>query len=266
MDNNYNADQTPVKASRNGLGTVGMVLGITALVTVAFFIGGLIGIIGLILSAIGLTRKNCPHGPAIVGIVLNALSILIVFGMLTSSGDSDSKNINSNELTPQTVTSSEAPNVNELTPQTATPTEAPNSNELTPQTATPTKSPDSDDIIDVDISNCHIKYLRHELTKNRSGEACLAIYYEFTNNSGESDAFGYTISDNAYQDGVELERSIFNSNDEDNNLYTKIRPGTTITVCSTFILKNNVSNVELEIDEWISFDNDVEDLMLLSLN
>lgn len=123
----------------------------------------------------------------------------------------------------------------------------------------------SDKIIDVDISKCHVKYLRHEIVENMVGEKCIAIYYEFTNNSKDSKAFDFTISDKAFQNGIELDISLFHVSDESKDGSNEIKPGVTITVCSGFVLRDEESDVELEVEEWISFSSKPKDSMVLSI-
>lgn len=70
---------------QNGLGIAGMILGIIAVVTSCFVLGGLFGTIGLILSIIALTNKNKKKGMAITGIILNIIGIAIAMAVLISS-------------------------------------------------------------------------------------------------------------------------------------------------------------------------------------
>lgn len=131
----------------------------------------------------------------------------------------------------------------------------------------PSKSDNAlaDDIIDVDINKCHVKYLRHEIVENMAGAKCVAVYYEFTNNSDDNKAFYVTIADKAFQDGVELESSLFHVSDESHDSSAEIRPGVTITVCEAYVLRNEESDVELEVREWISLKDDPTDKMLVSI-
>ena len=73
------------KKKQNGLGIAGMILGIIAVVTSCFVLGGLFGTIGLILSIIALTNKNKKKGMAITGIILNIIGIAIAMAVLISS-------------------------------------------------------------------------------------------------------------------------------------------------------------------------------------
>lgn len=71
----------PSSSPRNGLGVAALVLGIIALVTSFFLLGGLIGLVAVILGIVGLVRVRRGQannsGMAIAGIVTGALAILI---------------------------------------------------------------------------------------------------------------------------------------------------------------------------------------------
>ena len=64
-------------------GIAGMVLGVISVVfSIAFFpsiIGGITGIIGLVLSNIGVIQKDKKSGMAIIGLILNLISVIILF-------------------------------------------------------------------------------------------------------------------------------------------------------------------------------------------
>lgn len=76
--NNFNQPQ-PQKI--NGLGIVGMIIGIIALLSSVIIIGGLIGVIGFILSVIAITQTNRKKGTAIAGIILNLFAVIVVIFM-----------------------------------------------------------------------------------------------------------------------------------------------------------------------------------------
>lgn len=138
--------------------------------------------------------------------------------------------------------------------------------EMTPQKTTKTVSPLDDDVIDVDISNCNVRYLRHEILNNLAGDKCIAVYYEFTNNSDSDKAFYVTVTDKAFQDGVELKSSIFHVNEESHDSSAEIKPGVTVTICSGFVLRNDYTDVEIEVEPWINFSKNVYDKMVLSIS
>ena len=108
-----------------------------------------------------------------------------------------------------------------------------------------------------------VKYLRHEISENAAGDDVLIIYYEFTNNSKDNAAFDYSFSDKCFQNGVELEESIFHANDETKNSDKEIQPGTTLEVASAFMLGDSMDTVTLEIEPWVSFTD--KKLMTLKL-
>lgn len=125
-------------------------------------------------------------------------------------------------------------------------------------------SPLDDDIIDVDINGCHVTYEGHEVVQNMAGDLCVAVYYQFTNNTSENQEFDLTVSDKAFQNGVELEQSVFHVNDESKLSVMEIQPGVSLTVCSGFVLRDE-SDVELQIFPWISYDSAPSDAMLMSV-
>lgn len=168
-------------------------------------------------------------------IILAVIAIFFFFAAIGGSEDSDSE---STESTEQPLKS---------------------------QDAQKSDSPLDDDIIDVDISDCHVKYIKHEVTENMSGDKCVAIYYEFTNNSDSSKSFIYTITDKCFQDGVELETSLFHVNDESHDSDVEIKPGKTVTVCSGFVLRDKSTEIELEVSPFISFKDTPDDKMILSI-
>lgn len=122
-----------------------------------------------------------------------------------------------------------------------------------------------DNLIDVDISSCHAKYIKHEILENMAGDRCIAIYFEFTNNSEDNRTFDTVFSPTAFQDGVSLEESFYHVNDESKNRSAEIKPGTTVTVCSGYVLRNETSDVEVEMEGWISFSDKPDDTMTISL-
>ncbi|MFD9792020.1 DUF4190 domain-containing protein [Streptomyces sp. NPDC059070] len=67
-------------ASANGLARVARVLGIVGLSTSVFFIGGLIGVIGLVLGLIALAtgrRTGTGRGKAVTAVVTSAVAITV---------------------------------------------------------------------------------------------------------------------------------------------------------------------------------------------
>ena len=100
--NNFNQTQTTANQQQSGLGIAGMIIGIISLLLSCIVVGGFLGIIGLILSIVGITQKNKKGGTSVAGIVLNSIAIFIMIIILTAFGsgeDDTSKNVNSSTET-----------------------------------------------------------------------------------------------------------------------------------------------------------------------
>ncbi len=223
-------------------------LGILALV---FSFMCCISPIGLILAIVDLcrkdgTKKTCS---AIALCVCGAWIFLISFSSMMNSDSSkkskDSSRINNTYNNQQNSNQTDDDGVGQ-------------------NPAPPTKSEEKNIYnTEFDYDDMHVKYLSHEITENMSGDMCIAIYYEFTNNSNENKMFDTEFSDKAFQDGVELDFSIFHVNDASKNSSREIQPGVTVTVASGFVL-NNDGNVTLQVEPWISFSG--ERLMEIELS
>lgn len=96
-----------------------------------------------------------------------------------------------------------------------------------------------------------VKYLKHEIVVDDIDQTVLVVYYDFTNNSDENKTFDYSFDDTCFQNGVEVERSLWHVNDESHNSGKEIQPDTTITVASSFVLGESRDAIELEITPWI---------------
>lgn len=117
-------------------------------------------------------------------------------------------------------------------------------------------SPDTEEteetLDNFEYKNMIVEYSHHEIIENDVGEIVLVIYYNFTNNSNENKTFYYSFDDTCFQNGVELEKSWWYANEESHNSEKEIKPGTTITVASSFILGESRDIAELEISPWFS--------------
>lgn len=140
------------------------------------------------------------------------------------------------------------------------------SSQETKQSQTPAElsneKPQDDGTIDCVISDCHISYVKHELVENIAGEKCVAVYFDFSNNSSENKAFYTVATVKAFQDGIELESSLFHVNDESHDSSAEIKPNVKVTVCEAFEVRND-SDIELEIEPWINFSDAPTDTMTL---
>jgi hypothetical protein len=94
------------------------------------------------------------------------------------------------------------------------------------------------------------------MAEDYQGNDVIIVKYLFTNNSDESDSFMLAVDEIAYQDGVELQESIFvddSANYSMDNQSKKIRPGVTLAVEVAYELSDTTTDVEIEVEEIFSF-------------
>ena len=94
-----------------------------------------------------------------------------------------------------------------------------------------------------------------KVCKNWEGKDAVKITYSFTNNSKESESFDIALSDEVYQDGIQLESS-FIDDDDDWGIDVKIKPGMTKEVSKVYLLRDKKTDLEVEVSELISFSDD----------
>lgn len=92
------------------------------------------------------------------------------------------------------------------------------------------------------------------LTEDYAGKPALVVTYSFTNNSDTEQSFMVAVSDQAYQDGVQLQTTVpaFGSDIDTSSQMSNIKPGATIEVPAIYSLSNTTSDVEVEVSELIS--------------
>lgn len=212
------------------------VVGIIGLILSLFICSPVFSFLAFILCLIGLFNKNHKKVCATIGICLSVIGILISI------------------LAPQYLKYVEKAKQENISNE---------SNTNSPASLTTNINAD-DGIIDFEKNGCCLKYLKHEISENAAGDKCIVVFYEFTNNSSETTSYIYTFSDQAFQNGIELEKSIFLMDDIEDNRSKDIRPGISVEVYSLFKPQDN-SIVDLEVSEWISLSDKPADTMQLSL-
>ena len=112
---------------------------------------------------------------------------------------------------------------------------------------------------DSNVGDYSVEIKSARLTKDWEGKNTVVITYGFTNNGDNAISFSTAISDNAYQNGVGLEQAfILKDGDpyDDSNQYKEIKKGATLDVEIPYVLNDSESDVEVEVEEWISFSDD----------
>ena len=112
-----------------------------------------------------------------------------------------------------------------------------------------------------------LNYVSHELSKDYEGNPALIVYFDYTNNdTAEAHNAMFEFSIVAYQNGISCDTAmIFDGPDALNDSLTDIKGGVTIPVAFDFTLKDGTSEVELEVSELISFEDNAQ-TMILSLS
>lgn len=129
------------------------------------------------------------------------------------------------------------------------------SQEVSQEEPTPSEMTDSGNLGDY-----HVEIKDGVLAEDYNGEPALIVTYSWTNNSEETTNAMVSISEKAFQDGVELESAII----MDTSVYDSgasmkdVRPGTSIDVQCAFELANQTSPVEVELSELFNFSKNSE--------
>ena len=209
-------------------------------------------------------QKMKQQRPKVVPVVVTIIVLLLIIGTLIQEIREKSAE-NESKSTVQAAVQTVTPEPTQNTFMQTIPVEEPTEKTFESQPVQSREpSPLDDDIIDVDINGCHVTYEGHEVVQNMAGDWCVAVYYEFTNNTDENKAFVYTVRDKAFQNGVELDISAFHVNDDSKTSNLELQPGVSATVCSGFVLRDT-SDVELQLYPLITFDKTPTDAMILSL-
>lgn len=92
------------------------------------------------------------------------------------------------------------------------------------------------------------------VTEDYAGKPAVIVTFTFTNNSDDKANFTFATNVEAYQNGVELDTAIVL--DSDNNGLNDIKPGASIQTERAFLL-NDMSDIEVEVSELLSFNDDL---------
>ncbi len=94
-----------------------------------------------------------------------------------------------------------------------------------------------------------------ELCKDYEGKDAVLVTFEFTNNSSDAASFDIALDAKAFQDGIGLESAYLADEETDGLVDVEIKPGVTKEVKKAYILRDTTTAVEMEIAEWLSFDD-----------
>lgn len=116
---------------------------------------------------------------------------------------------------------------------------------VTKQVATTEQNTDT-----VTYDNTTLKYLKHDVITDSNDREVLVVYFDFTNNSKDNEAFIYNYNVTCFQNGKELDYPLASFDvDEYNNAARELQTGANITVARIYILEDK-SDVDLEVTAW----------------
>lgn len=106
----------------------------------------------------------------------------------------------------------------------------------------------------VSESDFEVKLSGHKVTADEDGQPVLLLDLSFTNNSKKAAAFGTTIDEKLFQNGVELDQTFVSSysnadvdDEKSRNASKEVQPGTTIEVQVAFALQDGSAPVEYSL-------------------
>lgn len=101
----------------------------------------------------------------------------------------------------------------------------------------------------------YVAVMDAELVYDYHDNLAIRVYYEFSNNSSYETSLNDALYSCAYQDGISLDWTYTTvCTETDDNCYDKVNPGETIHASSVFLLNNDSSPVEAEIESQDSYD------------
>lgn len=239
--------QGNVQKKVTGLGIAGLVLGIIALISSVVPLINILTfpfvVLAVIFGGIGIAQTvkgtKSGKGIAIAALVLGIVALIITMVMYGTAGD------NSETVTQDTVVVEETNGSSSA--NSAVPADSSASTSATSDAAvasdTYQQATDSDYAVTID--SC-------KQTKDYQGKAAVVITYTWTNNSDKATSFMTSITDKAFQDGVQLDTAILGNGDS-SNLMKDIKPGKSIKVTQAFKLDSKTEPVTVECSELISF-------------
>lgn len=116
-------------------------------------------------------------------------------------------------------------------------------------------------ILDFDVTG-------FDLIEDYEGNPALIVFFVWTNGTEDTTMFEVPYLMSAYQDGIGLDSATISCEHEyyelTDNLWREVRPGATLEMAKAFSLRSDSPIVEIEVNEWLSFDG--KPLMLLTVD
>ena len=106
------------------------------------------------------------------------------------------------------------------------------------------------------LGDYRIEIVSSRLAKDYSDKDIVIVKYKYTNNSDTPTSFMTAVDCKVYQDGVGLNECYFaadSANYSADNQSKEIKKGASIEVEEAYELNDTTTDIEVEVEEWISF-------------
>lgn len=113
---------------------------------------------------------------------------------------------------------------------------------------------------DAELGEYQVEIVGCRKTKDYDGKPVVIVKYNFTNNSDEPTSFWTAFDDSVYQDGIGLNEAYFLDESEDyleDNQMKEIKTGASLEVEVAYELNDTTTDIDVEVEELFSFDDDV---------
>ncbi len=109
---------------------------------------------------------------------------------------------------------------------------------------------------DETLGDYQLEILSCRLAKSYDDKDVAIVKYKFTNNAEEAQCFSWAFDDEAYQDGVGLNRAYVlkdSANYSEDNQIKQIKNGVSLEVEVAYELNDSTTDIQVEVKELISF-------------
>ena len=115
---------------------------------------------------------------------------------------------------------------------------------------------DADNAPELKWDNGSAILTQYQFEKTESDGDCVNLYFEYSKTGGEDGAFLDDVEIDVFQNGYELDKKVLMTVDAENNAFSEVKPGSTITAATGFIL-NDASDLTVVMTVYDSDYNSI---------
>jgi len=102
------------------------------------------------------------------------------------------------------------------------------------------------------VGKAYVKILSATKSKDHEGKPAVVVTYEYTNNDDEAQSFILAVGHKVFQGGVECKLGIMIEGYDAKTTLTEVKKGATIEVTCGYVLQNDIGDIEVELNEFLS--------------